>query len=120
MVWSKPAPSKDWPMHESLYEWSGSATKVGRLFIRKSTYEKAERGREIFPARGFLRVHDAGQGMVRLGGSEIIVAPWTLEKGVPIISVKVEYSAEGSWRWVCERALELPTVRRFVTARWIV
>lgn len=107
-------------MRESLYEWSGSSAKVGRLFIRKNTYEKTERGREIFPARGFVRIHDAGPGLVRLGGSETLVAPWTIESGAPVISVKVEFSLEGYWRWVCERYFDLPHVRRFPAAWWVV
>lgn len=120
MVWSKPAPSKDWPMRETLYEWSGSATKIGRLVIRKSTYEKVDRGRELFTARAFLRIHDAGPGLIRIGDSESVMAPWIVESGGPRISVKVEFSTKGYWRWVIEQGLDIQRARRFPTAWWVV
>lgn len=120
MVWTKPAPSKDWPMHESLYEGTGSSKKVGRVVIRKGAYSNAERGKELFLARGLIRLHDAGPGLLRLGSSEVLIAPWTIERGAPQIYVKVEYSAEGYWRWVCDRATDVEHTRRYPEAWWLI
>ena len=120
MVWTKPLPSKDWPMHEPLYEATGSSKKVGRIVISKSSYESTERGRELFLARGLIRLRDAGPGLLGIGTSEVLIAPCSIEYGAPLIYVKVEYSAEGYWRWVCDRAPDVQHTRRFPEAWWLI
>jgi len=119
-MWTKPTPSKDWPMHECLYECSGSGNRVGRVVIRKSTFGRVERGEEYFLARGIIRLHDAGPGALQLGPRGAFISPCMVERGSPFIHVRVEYSLEGFWRWVCDRGYDLADIQRFPEAWWVI
>lgn len=126
MVWSKPKPSKDWPMRESLYETTGSFKKVGKLIIRKAAFEKAERGGDLFLARGFICLQEAGPGFVTQGTPVAADTPptftdvQTLVNGAPQIYVRVEYSVEDYWRWICDRAQDVQWTRVYPTAWWLI
>jgi hypothetical protein len=118
MVWSKPAPSKDWPMHEALYDFS---KRVGKLIIRKQSFERAERGQEHFTARGFVRVHDVAGGVLALDKTgNTLNSPSAFENAPRMITVKVEYNVEEFWKWIIASPADLVRVRQFPNAWWLI
>lgn len=117
-MWTKPiVPSvHDWPMREELHDL---ATRVGRIWIRKEAYNRCERGVTSFLARGYLRVKDAGPGLIDIGGGQE-VAPMSLQMGTPFINVRVEYTYTGEWMWSTDRAMDSLKCRTYPRCIWVV
>ena len=123
MTWSKAEATKFWPLTESLYGGPGSSVRVGQLFIRKSAFEKTERGLERFLAIGFVRLVDAGPHLLQVGSApenKVLISPWTVENGIPKIGVRVEHALGGLWRWHCVTTEDVVVVNRFKEARWVL
>lgn len=121
-MWTKPAPTTDWPMRESVYDFADRTTVVGKLLIRKATYERVERGLTHFSAFGLLGVRDAGVGFV-WGAAEAITPAIEVAKlagGVGRIRVMVSFSSDDYWQWTIEDAECLLRARTFPKAVWVV
>lgn len=123
IVWSKPSPSADWPMKESIYDFADPTSTIGRLYIRKAAFERAERGLVHFHAFGLVALRDAGVGFVwkanRTGANEAIEVS-KVSDGLGHIALRVDFSTEDYWRWSAEEPYALLMLKQFPKAMWVI